>query len=84
MTHATSLMACKRLMHECLKLEEDGSPMGRMTEKRVTIAQDFYDDMDEDNFEYTDEEVSSSCRRVCSNVFFVFSLCGKMFYLLLV
>ena len=55
-TGTTISVVYDRLMHEFGKLEQDGTPIGRMIEKCATIAQDFYNDMDEDNLEEQDDE----------------------------
>ena len=55
-TGTTLSMVYERMMHEFGKLEQDGTPIGRMIEKCATIAQAFYDDMEEDNLEEEDDE----------------------------
>ena len=43
-------------MQEFWNLEEDGEPIGQMVEKCAWIAQEFYDQAEEDNLDDDEEE----------------------------
>ena len=55
-SRTTISIVYERLMQEFRNLEEDGEPIGRMVEKCARIAQEFYDQAEEDNLDDDEEE----------------------------